>query len=203
MRMEIITGNNHALLCGTLAGRPELSHQSRGQRFFTFPLEVRRLSGTADRLNIVARESLLTALETRETDRLRVTGELRSFNNRRGEGAKLVITVYARELVFADEPDTNLIRLTGTLCREPNLRSTPLGRDICDLMLAVNRNYGRSDYLPCICWGFLARQAAGWTVGARLQLAGRLQSRRYIKITDDGSVERTAFEVSVSEAEEL
>ena len=199
--MDIITSNNHAQLCGTLAGRPVLSHQSRAQRFYTFPLEVQRLSGVQDRINIVVREELLASLELHEADRLCVTGELRSFNNRRGDGAKLVITVFARTLQFCDEPDENLIHLTGTLCKVPNLRSTPMGRDICDLMLAVNRPYGRSDYLPCICWGFLARQAALWTVGTKLCLTGRIQSRNYVKVTEDGPVERTAFEVSVSTIE--
>lgn len=199
--MDNITANNFVRLCGTLAGRPVLSHQSRAQRFFTFPLEVQRLSGTADRLNIIVREEALASLELREADRLCITGELRSFNNRRGGGAKLVITVFARELALCNEPDENLIRLTGTLCKAPTLRNTPMGRDICDLMLAVNRPYGRSDYLPCICWGFLARQASCWTVGTKLHLVGRIQSRRYVKVTDDGPEERTAFEVSVSEAE--
>ena len=91
-------------------------------------------------------------------------------------------------------------RLSGTLCKAPNLRTTPMGRDICDLMLAVNRHYGRSDYLPCICWGLKAREAAGWTVGTHLRLQGRIQSRRYIKLTEEGPVEKTAFEVSVTDA---
>ena len=95
------------------------------------------------------------------------------------------------------------MRLSGTLCKEPNLRSTPMGRDICDLMLAVNRRYGRSDYLPCICWGHKARQSARWQVGTTVELQGRIQSRNYIKLTDEGPVEKTAFEVSVTEIEEL
>jgi len=132
-----------------------------------------------------------------------VTGQLRSYNNRRGEGAKLVITVLAREIYPCEEPDENLVQLTGSLCKEPKLRVTPMGRDICDLMLAVNRHYGRSDYLPCICWGLKAREAALWTVGTNLRLEGRLQSRSYIKLTEAGAEERVAFEVSVTEAESL
>ncbi|MBR5633128.1 MAG: single-stranded DNA-binding protein, partial [Clostridia bacterium] len=123
-------------------------------------------------------------------------------NNRRGEGAKLVITVLAKELYFCDDEDENTVCLTGTICKEPSLRVTPMGRDICDIMLAVNRHYGRSDYLPCICWGLKAREAALWTVGTKLKLEGRLQSRRYIKLSENGSQERVAFEVSVSTSEE-
>ena len=164
--MDELEQNNYAELCGTLAAPPVLSHENRQERFFTFPLETQRLSGT--------------------------------FNNRRGPGAKLVITVFARDISLSDEPyDRNLILLSGTLCKPPNLRTTPMGRDICDLMLAVNRHYGRSDYLPCITWGARACETALWDVGTRVSLEGRLQSRSYIKVLDTGAVERTAFEVSV------
>lgn len=201
--MDMISENNYVRLCGALAERPVYSHTSRGQDFWCFPLSVHRLSGNCDTVNILLRREQLSALELQEAGALCVTGELRSFNNRRGEGARLVITVLARELSFSDEADSNLVRLTGTLCKPPNLRSTPMGRDICDLMLAVNRHYGRSDYLPCICWGLKARQAANWPVGTRVHLDGRIQSRRYIKLTEDGPVEKTAFEVSVTEIEPL
>ena len=126
-------------------------------------------------------------------------GELRSFNNKSGEGARLVITVFAKEIILCDDEDCNVIRLIGTLCKKPNLRTTPMGRDICDLMLAVNRKYGRSDYLPCIAWGIKAREAADWDVGTTVSLEGRIQSRTYIKLIDDVPVEKTAFEVSVIE----
>lgn len=195
--------NNYTRLCGVLAERPVFSHESRGQAFYRFPLEVSRLSGNVDRIHIIVRQEQLESLELKEAGRLCVTGELRSFNNRRGEGARLVITVFAKELSLCDEEDSNLVQLTGTLCKAPNLRCTPMGRDICDLMLAVNRRYGRSDYLPCICWGLRARDAALWTVGTQLRLTGRIQSRRYIKLTEDGPVEKTAFEVSASELEAL
>lgn len=185
-----------------MAGRPVYSHSGRGIRFYSFPLEVLRLSGNADTLNIVVREDQLKALEAAEAEKLCVTGELRTFNNRRGGGAKLVITVYAKELYFCGEEDSNTVILHGTLCKAPNLRTTPMGRDICDLMLAVNRHYRRSDYLPCICWGLKAREAALWDVGTLLNIEGRIQSRKYIKVTEEGTVEKTAFEVSVTEAEE-
>lgn len=201
--MDMIPTTNYAKLCGVMAAKPVYSHSSRGQQFYTFPLEVLRLSGNCDTLNIIARPEQLAAVEAAERERICVIGQLRTFNNRHGEGAKLVITVFAREIYLTDEDDCNLVQLTGTLCKAPNLRCTPMGRDICDLMLAVNRHYGRSDYLPCICWGVKAREAEAWGVGTQLRLEGRIQSRRYIKLSDEGAVEKTAFEVSVTDAEEL
>lgn len=197
--MDINCENNYIRLVGVPLGAPVFSHVSRSQEFYTFPLEVERLSGAADTLNILVRKSRLAEQETQDADKLCVTGEIRSFNNRHGSGARLVITVLAKELSFCDEDDSNLVRLCGTLCKPPNLRTTPMGRDICDLMLAVNRSYGRSDYLPCICWGTRAQQAAEWTVGTQIRLEGRLQSRQYIKLTENGAVEKTAFEVSVAD----
>lgn len=201
--MDMIYETNYVKLCGTVAKPPVYSHTGRGRQFFTFPLEVRRLSGTADTVNIVLRAEQLSALEPGDSEYLCVIGQLRTWNNRRGDGAKLVITVLARELYFCDGPDENLVLLSGTLCKSPNLRITPMGRDICDLMLAVNRHYGRSDYLPCICWGVKAREAARWDVGTQLRLEGRLQSRGYIKLTEEGALQRVAFEVSVTSAQAL
>lgn len=188
---------NHAVLRGILAAAPAFSHMSRGERFFVFPIETRRLSGTADTINVIARQSLLESAEIMEAGRIRVTGELRSFNNKRGEGAKLVITVFAKELALEDGEDINVVELDGTLCKEPNLRVTPMGRSICDLMLAVNRRCGRSDYLPCICWGSRAREAANMHTGDRLAVTGRIQSRPYIKLIDGEPVEKVAYEVSI------
>lgn len=188
---------NHAVLKGILAAAPAFSHMSRGERFFIFPVETRRLSGTADTINVIARESLLRSAEIMEAGRIQVTGELRSFNNKRGEGARLVITVFAKELGFTDGEDMNVIELAGTLCKPPNLRVTPMGRDICDLMLAVNRRCGRSDYLPCICWGRRAREYSQLQVGDRLSLTGRIQSRPYIKLIEGEPVEKVAYEVSI------
>lgn len=197
--MDMISESNYTRLCGVMTGSPVFSHSGRGEQFYTFPLEVRRLSGNTDTLNIMVRRSQLALLELNDAEKLHVTGQLRTFNNRRGEGAKLVITVLAMELELCSDEDENVVVLSGTLCKEPTLRTTPMGRDICDLMLAVNRHYGRSDYLPCICWGAKAREAGQWTVGTELTLEGRIQSRRYIKLTDSGAVEKTAFEVSVTE----
>ena len=203
MRMELNQENNQVRLCGTMAAASRYSHSAGGQDFYSFPLEVERLSGSFDTLNIVLRESRLADVEAEEKARLLILGELRSFNNRRGEGAKLVLTVLAREISLTDEPDDNHISLTGTLCKAPNARVTPLGRDICDLLLAVNRRSGRSDYLPCICWGSRAREAAEWTVGTVLHLEGRFQSRDYLKLRGDGLERRTAYEVSAAEIEKL
>ena len=190
--------NNAVTLCGTLAGAPVFSHESRMLRFYRLPLEVERLSGAVDRLNVLVREPQLTLLELGDRTKLRVQGEVRSFNNRSGDGARLIVTVLARSLELCDGYDSNLVELRGTLCKPPKLRCTPMGRDICDLLLAVNRRYRRSDYLPCICWGRMALTAACWEVGQKLSLTGRLQSRDYIKLTEDGPVSRTAYEISAA-----
>lgn len=192
--MDEIT--NSAVLKGTLAGRPVFSHAVRQEAFWRFPLEVERLSGTTDRINILARQELLEGLGIEEGEKLVVTGQVRSFNNRSGQGSRLVITVLAQDIVFADGADANSVRLIGNLCRRPVLRRTPLGRDISDILLAVQRRYGRYDYLPCIAWGRQAEEAAGWQAHSRVLLTGRIQSRNYIKMLDTGSEERTAYEIS-------
>jgi single-strand DNA-binding protein len=194
---------NRVELRGSVAERPSFSHENRGEVFLTFPLEVLRLSGAVDRINIVARAELLEELEVTEARKLHVLGELRSFNNKSGEGSRLVITVFARELTFDDGEDINSVQLTGAICKPPNLRTTPMGREICDLMLAVNRRYGRSDYLPCIAWGLRAKEASEWPVGMNVSLDGRIQSRKYIKNLDGIPLEKTAFEVSIIDIGEL
>ena len=201
--MDESNTRNRAVLRGTLAAAPAFSHRSREENFYVFPIEARRLSGTADTINVIARESLLRSAEVFEAGRIYVSGELRSFNNRSGVGAKLVITVFAKELFLSDGEDLNSVALSGTLCKVPNLRFTPRGREICDLMLAVNRRCGRSDYLPCISWGRRAREYSRLGVGDRLSLTGRIQSRPYIKIIDGVPVEKVAFEVSASHLSRL
>ena len=201
--MDMTASNNYTKLCGVIAAAPVYSHSSRGQQFYTFPLEVQRLSGNIDTVNIIARPELLDVLIDEEHSKICVVGQLRTFNNRHGEGAKLVISVFAREIYLGSEDDCNVVRLSGTICKVPTLRCTPMGRDICDLMVAVNMHYGRSDYLPCICWGVKAKEAAQWDVGTRLELEGRIQSRHYIKLTETGAVEKTAYEVSVTEMREI
>ena len=201
--MDENISRNTARLCGVIAAAPAFSHSGRGECFYTFPLEVARLSGATDKINIIVRDELMENVELREAEKICVIGELRSFNNKSGEGAKLVITVFAKELYLCDDDDLNEVRLIGTLCKKPNLRMTPMGRDICDLMLAVNRRYGRSDYLPCITWGLKAREAAEWGTGTMVTLEGRIQSRNYIKIVGGDPVEKTAFEVSVTDIAEF
>jgi len=200
--MDELKVTNYCCLRGAMAAVPRYSHSSRGEDFYSFPLEVCRLSGTSDTINIVARSSLLDSVEVVENSKLCVEGELRSFNNKSGQGPKLIITVFAREMWFEDGEDENTIELIGTICKAPNLRVTPMGREICDLMLAVNRRYGRSDYLPCIAWGIRAREAAGWDVGTTVSLTGRIQSRQYTKIIDGESFEKVAYEVSVIDIEQ-
>ncbi len=199
--MDEVKRSNTVFLRGTVSEAPRFSHESRGEAFWQFSLEVCRLSGTPDTLHILARAALLEELPVGGGEKLCVSGELRSFNNRSGVGPKLVISVFARELRFDGGDDENRVELCGALCKEPTFRTTPMGREICDLMLAVNRRYGRSDYLPCIAWGSHARTAALWPVGTRVSLTGRIQSRRYTKLIDGESVEKTAYEVSVVDIE--
>ena len=201
--MDENISRNTARLCGVIAAAPVFSHSGRGECFYTFPLEVARLSGATDKINIIVRDELMESIQLCEAEKICVVGELRWFNNKSGEGAKLVITVFAKELYLCDDDDLNEVHLIGTLCKKPNLRMTPMGRDICDLMLAVNRRYGRSDYLPCITWGLKAREAAEWGTGTMVTLEGRIQSRNYIKIVGGDPVEKTAFEVSVTDIAEF
>ena len=186
---------NEVLLEGIALEAPALSHENHGTRFYRFPLQVPRLSGTPDTLPVVAPEPLLEKIPP--AGPLRVRGQLRSFNNRSGTGNRLVLSVYALSLEAAEGEPCNRILLSGSLCKPPIFRRTPLGRSICDLMLAVSRRYGRADYLPVIAWGQLALQAARLEVGAPLSLEGRVQSRAYKKVTDAGTQDRVAYEVSM------
>ncbi len=197
--MDEVFATNRAELCGTVTALPRYSHESRGIRFFTFPLRTRRLSGTADTVNIVARESLLPSGGLLEAGPVRITGELRSFNNKSGVGNRLVLTIFAREIAPGEGGDENHIALTGAVCKEPTLRVTPMGREICDIILAVARRYRRSDYIPVIAWGQQARDVADAPVGTQLAVRGRLQSREYTKVIDGESFQRLAFEVSAAD----
>ena len=186
---------NEVLLEGTALEAPVLSHENHGTRFYRFPLEVPRLSGTPDTLPVLLPEPLLDTVHTEAP--LRVQGQLRSFNNRSGVGNRLVLTVYAQAIQPGTGEPCNRILLSGALCKPPIFRRTPLGRSICDLMLAVSRRYGRADYLPVIAWGQLAVQTSRLQVGDALSLEGRVQSRAYRKVLEDGTIqERVAYEVS-------
>ena len=193
--MEI--SQNYVELWGVAEAEPRLSHENHGQRFYKFPLRVDRLSGQADRPIIVVSEAQLERLGIEEDTPLRIVGQLRSFNNKSGQGSRLVITVLAQEIERGDGSFFNRIALSGVICKQPYLRRTPRGRSICDVILAVNRHYGRADYLPCIAWGQVAATVAGMEVGDRLALEGRVQSRNYTKLLDSGAVERVAYEVSI------
>ena len=194
--MTEYTGENRIVLRGQAAGEPVRSHQNHGVDYYAVPLRVPRLSGADDVLNLVTANP--DPALWRAGQWLSVQGEVRSYNNRTGQGSKLVITV----LVRGAQPDTteegeNRLVLSGALCRQPVKRRTPLGREICDLLLAVNRPYGRADYLPCIAWGSLAVHCGGLEVGDKLRLEGRLQSRQYHKLVDGEQVARTAYEISI------
>lgn len=187
---------NEVLLEGLPLDAPELSHENHGTRFYRFLLQIPRLSGTPDVLPVVLPETLRDRVLPDIP--LRVRGQLRSYNNRSGVGNRLVLTVYAQECLPGQGDLCNHIALAGALCKPPVFRRTPLGRSICDLMLAVSRRYGRADYLPVIAWGQLAVQTCGLQVGTPISLEGRVQSRTYQKVLEDGCIEqRIAYEVSM------
>ncbi len=194
---------NRIELCGALAELPQFSHENHDKRFFRFPLEVERLSGAVDLLPVLVPEQVLDAMDVSGGSMLEVTGQIRSFNNRSAEGRRLIISVFAESLAVCDGEPWNLVELTGAVCKEPVYRKTPLGREICDVMLAVNRPYRRADYIPCIFWGRTAAEMAECTVGDMLSLTGRLQSRDYVKMLGSTSENRTAYEVSVMSAEKI
>ena len=192
---------NHIFLRGSLSALPEFSHENHGRRFFRFLLEVPRLSGAVDLLPVMAEESLLNSLDLSGGTMLTVTGQIRSHNIRFEGRRRLNIFVFARSILCEDGDPVNEVILEGPMCREPNLRRTPLGREICDIMLAVPRVFQRADYLPCILWGRTAREASGYHIRDRILICGRLQSRVYTKLTEKGSEERTAYEISALTAE--
>ena len=188
---------NRVQLCGTVDSEPVFSHANHGISFFKFTLAVERLSGLSDKLAVIVSAPLLAAVPLRVGDMATVQGQLRSYNNKSGQGSRLVIAVFAHVLEAGGETPLNLIQLSGVLCKPPVLRRTPLGREICDMILAVNRRYGRADYLPCIAWGAVAQQAAAMDTGERLTAEGRVQSRTYSKTENGVVTERTAYEVSI------
>ena len=192
---------NHITLRGSLSSMPLYSHENHGRRFFRFYLEVPRLSGAVDVLPVIAREDVLNAMELSDGEMLTVTGQVRSHNVREEGRRRLLIFVFANLIVCEDGEPLNEVVLEGPLCREPVYRKTPLGREICDVMLAVPRAFQRADYLPCILWGRTAVEGAQYHTRDILRITGRLQSRTYIKVTETGSEERTAYEISALTAE--
>ena len=192
---------NQIILRGSLASLPQLSHENHGKRFFRFFLDVPRLSGAVDTLPVIAEESILNSADLSDGEMLTVTGQVRSHNIRSDGKRHLLIFVFASSIVCEDGVPLNDVVLEGPICREPTYRRTPLGREICDVMLAVPRAFKRADYLPCILWGRTALEASQCHTRDRIRICGRLQSRVYTKVTETGSEERTAYEISALTAQ--
>ena len=197
--MEYTT--NYITLRGSLVALPTFSHENHGNRFFRFLLEVPRLSGAVDTLPVIAPEEMVNAIDPCGGDMLTVTGQIRSHNCRTENTRHLMIFVFAASILAEDGPPINDCTLEGPLCKEPTYRRTPLGREICDVMLAVPRAFRRADYLPCILWGRTALEVSSCHTRDRIRIIGRLQSRIYTKLTETGPIERTAYEISALEAE--
>ena len=199
--MENVINTLH--LSGKVVGTPVVGHEAFGEKFYYLTLGVPRLSGAQDLLPVTLSERLLDGAMLADGDTLSIDGQVRSFNKIIEGAGRLLITAFAQRIVEPDERENpNQIQLTGTLCKAPAYRTTPFGREIADMMLAVNRAYGKSDYIPCITWGRSARFAAKLNVGDKIALTGRLQSRAYQKQMQDGTVvEKTAYEVSVGHLE--
>jgi len=187
---------NQIHLRGSLHSPPEFSHENHGRQFYRFFLDVPRLSGTSDILPIIAERRTLEAAEITEGTMIAVTGQIRSHNHRTNGSRHLLIYVFASSIRCESGPALNDVLLDGIICRPPTYRLTPLGREICDVMLAVPRGFQRSDYLPCILWGRTAKEISLCCTGDKLQLHGRFQSRCYFKSTDTGMEQKTAYEIS-------
>ena len=194
---------NMITLRGTLLSLPQLSHTNHGKEFYRFTLEVPRLSGAVDLLPVVADASLIMGIDPTAGDMIKVCGQIRSHNQRSDSGRHLLIFVFATQITVESGDPINDVFLEGTLCREPTYRRTPLGREICDAMLAVPRAFHRADYLPCILWGRIAQEISQCHTRDVIGIRGRLQSRIYTKITEDGPEDRTAYEISALSAEQI
>lgn len=192
---------NQIVLRGTLATLPQFSHENHDRRFFRFLLEVPRLSGCVDTLPIIAEEGILNDMDLSGGGMLTVTGQIRSHNVRSDGRRHLLIFVFAASIRCEDGEPVNDVVLEGPICREPTYRRTPLGREICDVMLAVPRAFQRADYLPCILWGRTALEVSQCHTRDRIHICGRMQSRVYTKVTEEGSEERTAYEISALTAQ--
>ena len=200
--------NNQVAIMGEIVSDFTFSHEIFGEGFYMVDISVDRLSESRDIIPVMVSERLLDVTADYKGMKICITGQFRSYNRHEERKNKLVLSVFAREIEFVDEtPEgskTNQIYLDGYICKEPIYRKTPLGREIADLLLAVNRPYGKSDYIPCICWGRNARYANNFHVGTRCEIWGRIQSREYMKKLSEDQVEkRVAYEVSVSKLELL
>ena len=198
--------NNQVVIMGEIVSRFEFSHEIFGEGFYMVDVKVPRLSDSNDIIPLMVSERLIDVEEDYCGQNIMVQGQFRSYNRHEERRNRLVLSVFAREIEFVDETpessQTNQIFLDGFICKEPIYRKTPLGREIADLLIAVNRPYGKSDYIPCICLGRNARFASSFTVGTRCEIWGRIQSREYIKkLSEEDAEKRVAYEVSVSKLE--
>ncbi len=202
--------NNHLVLVGKVVSDKSYSHEIYGEKFYVFNLEVVRLSSTVDIIPITVSERLLTDLDLKIGKKVKVEGQFRSYNNYENERNRLILTVFAKEIIEAEEVSeekekeelTNEVILVGYICKKPIYRQTPFGREIADVLLAVNRAYNKSDYIPSIAWGRNARFCQNMEVGTEVKIIGRVQSRNYEKKFEDGTVEtRVAYEVSIASME--
>ena len=204
--------NNHLVLVGKVTSDKRLSHEIYGEKFYIFDLAIPRLSGNADIIPITVSERLLSINDLKVDSKITVDGQFRSYNSYENERNRLVLTVFAKEIKFMENQEeeievskevvSNEVTLNGYICKKPIYRQTPFGREISDLLLAVNRAYNKSDYIPCIAWGRNARFCENIPVGTEVKIVGRVQSRSYEKKYEDGRVEtKVAYEVSVSSLE--
>ena len=203
---EKVIENNKVCVIGEIAGTFEFSHEVFGEGFYLTELSVRRLSDQVDVIPLLISERLIDVSGDYRGQTIQVNGQFRSYNRHEGTKNRLILSVFVREVDFIEEftdyTKTNQIFLDGFVCKAPVYRKTPLGREIADLLVAVNRPYGKSDYIPCIAWGRNARYATGFEVGGRIRIWGRVQSREYTKrIGEEESERRVAYEVSVSKLE--
>lgn len=198
--------NNQVSIVGEITSGFTFSHEVYGEGFYMVEVAVSRLSNFADYIPLMVSERLVDVSQTYIGQKVYVTGQFRSYNKHEESRNRLVLSVFVRGIEFVEDAEeleedikSNQIYLDGYICKEPIYRKTPLGREIADLLVAVNRSYGKSDYIPCICWGRNARFASGFTVGGHVQVWGRIQSREYVKKLNEEEVEkRIAYEVSVS-----
>lgn len=196
--------NNRAYVAGEVISAPVFSHEVLGERFYDVVLSVKRLSDRADEIPVTVSDRLMQDASLEVGTRLGVSGQLRSYNKQADGRSKLVLRVFARELDDGESDTPNRIELEGYVCKPPVYRTTPFRREICDMLLAVNRAYNKSDYIPAIAWGRNAKYAGEFAVGDKVAVSGRIQSRTYQKILPDGSTEeRVAYEVSVSQLERV
>ncbi len=204
--MEPLFKNNQAVLAGEAVSEFQFSHEVFGEGFYLLYLKVARLSEAGDVVPLLVSDRLINVHESILGKQLEAKGQFRSYNKHEENQNHLILSLFVREIRFLDEGEKsqkpNSIYLDGFICKPPVYRMTPLGREIADLLVAVNRAYGKSDYIPCICWGRNARYAGNLPVGTRVSVWGRIQSREYQKKIDDHTViTKTAYEVSISKME--